>query len=115
MVKNSGSFTGSGLRDWLWQRFTALFLLGYFIYLGVWWRIHTPLDHEALSSLFFDSFWFSAATFIALVSILIHAWIGIWTVITDYVKKPLFRFTLLALLLIILLGELFWGVVFLWL
>lgn len=110
----SGSFSGRGLKDWLWQRFTAVYLLAYFIYLGVLYCCSDGLSFGALQSLI-SSFWFSAASFIAILCILVHAWIGMWTVATDYINRASVRLVFLATLLVVLLAELFWGVRILWL
>ena len=39
-----------------------------------------------------------------------HAWVGMWTVLTDYVKSNGLRFVLQSAMILAVLVYLFWGV-----
>ncbi|GAM73170.1 succinate dehydrogenase hydrophobic membrane anchor protein [Vibrio ishigakensis] len=51
---------------------------------------------------------------VALASILIHAWIGLWQVLTDYIKPTLLRGSLQFALIAVLFGYFFSGLFILW-
>lgn len=82
-----------GLTLWLWQRGTSVYILLYICYFGIIFGAHSPLINY--------DFWFSwmmtlhmkVATFLAVLLLTIHAWIGVWGILTDYVKSTSFRLT----------------------
>ncbi|MGD9592998.1 MAG: succinate dehydrogenase, hydrophobic membrane anchor protein [Candidatus Berkiella sp.] len=43
-----------------------------------------------------------------------HAWIGLWTVLTDYVKPLLIRYVFQAIILLALFVYVVWGIFILW-
>ena len=107
-----GSSQRNGLMDWLIQRISAVFMLVYLvgIFLYVLW--HRPMDYSA-TQLLLSSDLFKWSTLLLLVAVLWHAWIGLWTVFTDYISCRYFRLLLQALLLLALLGYFLWGSVIL--
>ncbi len=113
MVKSVTSLTRNGLRDWLIQRFTALILIAYLIFLIVSYAMNPGMPYEAWHDLF-ESTVVRVFSVLALISILLHTWIGMWTVATDYLKATTVRVGFLLLLLLVLLGCLIWGVQILW-
>jgi succinate dehydrogenase / fumarate reductase membrane anchor subunit len=58
--------------------------------------------------------WVQIFTLIALVSLFLHAWVGMWTVITDYIKPAMLRFVAEALVILTLVIYFFWGIEILW-
>lgn len=82
MVKR---FSTKGVRDWLAQRVTAVLI---FIYaLIILPRLFCPaLNTQLAWQGLFDQAWMKVMTLLAVGSLLWHAWIGLWTVFTDYVK-----------------------------
>lgn len=107
------SLTANGLRDWLVQRFSAIILAIYFIALYLFFISHPDLDFSNLK-LFFANPWMKIFTILALLSLLVHAWVGIWTVLTDYVKINSLRIAIQALVILGLLIFLIWGIEILW-
>ncbi|QBM16808.1 succinate dehydrogenase hydrophobic membrane anchor subunit [Marinobacter sp. JH2] len=102
----------NGIQDWIIQRATAyvlalytLFLLGFFI--------TTDVDYQAWASLF-NQGWFKIFSLLALLSIAGHAWVGLWTVSTDYIKSALPRFLLQAACILVMFVYVVWGVQILW-
>lgn len=54
------------------------------------------------------------ATLLALLSLIAHAWIGIWTVTTDYIKPLWLRLSMHGLVILALLLYVVWGVHIIW-
>ena len=76
----------SGVRNWLLQRLTAVILLITVAYLGYIFacaEISNFTQWVALT----DSPVFVVLFLLSMASLLIHAWVGLWTIITDYVPK----------------------------
>ena len=101
-------FTGSGLRDWLIQRATAVVLAFYTLFLFVFYLIERPLTYHVWHTLFSEPL-MKVANIIVLLAILAHAWIGIWTVVTDYVKPLNARLIVHFLVALALLSLLAFG------
>lgn len=113
MMQSATSLTSTGLRDWLVQRVSAVVLAAYFIFLLVFFILHPQLQYSAWQQLFASN-WMRVFTFLALLSLIAHSWVGIWTVLTDYIKCTWARLLLEVVLILALLGYLFWGIEILW-
>lgn len=113
MVTNITSLTGNGLRDWLLQRLTSVYLAIYVLFLLAFFICHTSLTFLVWHALF-QAVWFKIASMIALLMFVIHAWVGIWTVSTDYIKCTVVRLGLQSLVACYLLGLLLWGLLIVW-
>jgi succinate dehydrogenase / fumarate reductase membrane anchor subunit len=107
------SLTGNGLRDWLAQRFSSIVLATYFLTLIGFFSCHPHLNFSILRS-FFSSLWIQIFTLISLLSLVLHAWVGIWTVITDYIHPFAMRLIAQVLIILALIIYFFWGVEILW-
>lgn len=103
----------SGFRDWIAQRVSAILIGAYTIFIAVYFMTNQPLYFAQWSSLF-SNIWMKMATFIVLLSILWHAWIGLWTVFTDYVKPTAVRLVLQIIVILLLAAYLLWGFEILW-
>ena len=102
----------NGIQDWIIQRVTAyvlalytLFLLGFFV--------PTDVDYQAWSALYSQG-WFKIFSLLALLSIAGHAWVGLWTVSTDYIKSAMPRFLLQAACILVMFVYVVWGIQILW-
>ncbi len=116
MVKQASRIvTGAhyGLRDWLAQRVTAVFMAVYIVVLAVMIGMDMPKDHAAWSGMFKHS-WMRIATFLFLAALFWHAWIGVRNVLMDYIKPTAVRLTLQILVIIALLAYLVWAAEILW-
>lgn len=113
MVTNVTSLTGNGLKDWLIQRVTAVYLAGYALFLFAFLMLHPNLLYFEWQRLF-SCVWVQVASVIALFTLLLHAWIGIWTVTTDYLKPTLIRLPIQLLIALFLLGQFIWGLMIVW-
>lgn len=98
-----------GLRDWLIQRITAVIIGLYFVFIIAYLLINQPVSFASWRNLF-DNPLLVLSSFIVLLAILWHTWIGLWTVLTDYVKNPGLRLALQSLVLLLLLAYVVWGV-----
>ncbi|MDF1828211.1 MAG: succinate dehydrogenase, hydrophobic membrane anchor protein [Legionellaceae bacterium] len=113
MVTSVTSLTGNGLKDWLVQRVTAIYLAIYAVLFVVVWFASSPWSYETWTA-WFQTPWFQIATALALLTLLFHAWIGLWTVTTDYIKSTALRLTVQGLVLFVLLGQLVAGFMMIW-
>lgn len=113
MVTNVSSLTGNGLKDWLIQRVTAVYFLAYALFLIGFLFAHPSLSYEQWIALF-QLPWFQIATAIALLSLSLHTWIGIWTVTTDYMKCTILRLSVQCIVALWLLSQFVWGLMIIW-
>lgn len=102
-----------GLRDWLAQRITSVLVGGYAIFICVFILMHQPDIYQPWHDLF-SSLVMKIITLIVFISLIWHAWIGMWTVFTDYVKRVAVRAVLETLVAILLFGYLLWLFEILW-
>ena len=102
-----------GLGDWLAQRVTAVLMTLYtLLALGiVLW--HGGLDHASWRALF-ASQWFRIATFLFMVALAYHAWVGMRNITMDYVKPLAIRIPLQAAIVAALVGYIGWTIGVLW-
>jgi succinate dehydrogenase / fumarate reductase membrane anchor subunit len=113
MVTNITSLTGNGLKDWLIQRVSALYLTAYFIYMCVFFWVHPHFDYAQWDQLFRGTC-FQITTEVALFAFIFHSWIGIWTVIGDYIKRAFLRLSVQMSVTIWLFALLTWGSIIIW-
>ena len=88
LVTSVTSFGRSGLADFVLQRVSAVVLAAYGLCV-IGFFVTQPLSHQALVG-FFGGLPMQAFTTLALVALAAHAWIGMWTVGTDYVRQHYF-------------------------
>ena len=108
-VKKITSLTGSGMRDWLIQRMSAVLLATYTFFLLGYLFLHSPLQYEDWRGLFSHT-GVQIFTVLTLLGVLYHTWIGMWTIFTDYIKCAYLRLILHVLTLGSLIACLIWGV-----
>jgi succinate dehydrogenase / fumarate reductase membrane anchor subunit len=113
MALNIMSLTQSGLRDWLVQRVSAVILGLYTLVLLVILVVSPNLDYDTWHQLFTQA-WMRIFSLLALLSLVLHSYVGIWTVLTDYVKPYGVRLGLEILLVLALFVYLIWGIQILW-
>src|SRR5690606_21267440 len=113
MVTNITSLSGNGARDWLIQRVSALILGLYTLFLTYYFVTHAPINYMVWVALFSHPV-MKAFSFLALLSLVTHAWVGIWTVLTDYLKCACLRVFIQVFFILALLLFLAWGVAILW-
>lgn len=120
MVTNITSFRRSGVYDWLIQRFTAVFLLLYILFLAFVFIRRPDMQYQEWQALYFNNT-IRIFSLIALLSLCAHAWIGMWTIATDYLTPRMLgasanklRIVFEMFCLIVLVSYFVWGVRILW-
>jgi len=89
--------TVTGLRAWLLQRATAVYLLAFIVFFLVHFLRDRPRSYAAWHG------WITApgvsiAACVFFAALLLHAWVGVRDVLMDYVRPPALRLCALALL-----------------
>ena len=109
LVTNITGFGRSGIADFVLQRVSAAVLGLYGLCLGGFFAITPNVDHAALVG-FLESLTMKAFTTLAVVALAMHAWIGMWTVGTDYIRRHYFgrgHTVYLAMYQMVCLGAIF--------
>ena len=89
MVTNVTSFGRSGLSDFILQRVSAVILAAYVLCVLGFFLVRGPVSHLALVN-YFTAFPMQIFSTMALFSVIAHAWIGMWTIGTDYIRDHYF-------------------------
>ncbi len=92
-----------GLRDWLAQRITATIMAVYTVILLVLFFGAHDFSYEGWASIFAAQ-WMKLATFVMLLSLFYHAWVGVRDIWMDYVKPVGVRLLLQSLTIVWLLA-----------
>ena len=109
MVTRVTSWSKNGLQDWIVQRLTAVLLGVYLIVVVGFMMLSSPLSYEVWSG-FMRSTPMKIFNVLAFASVGVHAWIGMWTVITDYIKPFSFRALAQVFVALVLLVSFVWAV-----
>jgi succinate dehydrogenase / fumarate reductase membrane anchor subunit len=113
MVTNQASIKRDGVQDFVSLRTTALVILAYCVFL-LWFFVTAPtITYEVWSGLF-SNLAVKVFTLAALVSVMIHVRIGLWQVLTDYVKAPKLRAGIQFVLNLIAFAYVAVGIFVLW-
>lgn len=97
----------SGLRAWLVQRFTAVYMLLFLVLALACFAFNAPHSYREWQ-LWITNPLAAAATALFFVALLLHAWVGLRDVMMDYVKPLPLRVALLASLGFFLAGLALW-------
>lgn len=120
MVSNVTSFGRSGLYDWVVQRVSAVILLVYILFLAGIFITRPGMEYQEWQALFTGNA-VRIFSLLALLSLCAHAWIGMWTIATDYLTSKMLgasanklRFVFELLCIVVLFIYFVWGVQILW-
>lgn len=103
-----------GLRDWLSQRITgALLALFTLILLAQVLFTRGPIGYDKWAGIF-SSQWMKVLTFVVIVSLLYHVWVGMRNIWMDYVQPVAIRLTLQIFTIVWLVGCAGWAIQVLW-
>jgi succinate dehydrogenase / fumarate reductase membrane anchor subunit len=104
-----------GLRDWLAQRITAVVVTLYVVLVMalMFARGAEPMSYAAWHGLF-EPGWFRVVSFVFLVAVYYHAWVGLRNIVMDYVRPTAVRLLLQALVICALVGYTGWAIQLLW-
>ncbi len=111
-------FNRSGISDWILQRGSSVIMLAYSLAVA---SVVIPDTSYEVWSAFMTQTWMRGFSSLALLAMIVHAWIGFWGVLTDYVTVRMLgslgdrlRLLLLVLMCVLLLVYLFWGLSIIW-
>jgi succinate dehydrogenase / fumarate reductase membrane anchor subunit len=113
MVNPVSTLGRNGVQSFLFVRVTAVILTLYTLYMVLFFFTAAPISYE-IWVVFFDQLTTQVFTLLALLALLIHAWIGLWQVFSDYVKSPLLRGALQLSVVVVLLVYFLSGVLVVW-
>lgn len=113
MVSNASALGRNGIQDWLLLRASAIIMTLYVIYLVAFIVGASPLNYGVWLD-FFSSRLTQVFTLLTLLCVLVHAWIGMWQVLTDYVKPLALRLLLQLAIVVVLVVYLVYGTLVVW-
>lgn len=103
-----------GLRDWLVQRVTGVLMTLFIVALLLQvLLVKGPIGYDAWAGIF-SAQWMKVLTFVLIVSLAWHAWVGIRDIWMDYVKPVGIRLALHLFSIVWLVGCAGWAVQVLW-
>ncbi|MEC8741096.1 MAG: succinate dehydrogenase, hydrophobic membrane anchor protein [Pseudomonadota bacterium] len=120
MVTNATNFSRSGLSDWIIQRFSAVILAAYTLFILAVLVSMPELNYESWREVFGKN---SVRLFsvIALLALGGHTWVGMWTVGTDYLtdrqlggKGTFIRLIYQSFCVLLIAVYLLWGIQIFW-
>jgi len=114
MVTSVLNYGRSGVHDWVVQRFSALILAAYTVVMVVWLAGNGSDLTFAQWQGFMSQTWVRIFTLLTILALAGHAWIGLWTVATDYIKHGAVRVAFLGAVAISLFVYVVWGISILW-
>jgi succinate dehydrogenase / fumarate reductase membrane anchor subunit len=118
MSKNFGSqriVVGAhyGLRDWLSQRITAVLMALFTLVVLAQVLFGSAMGYDRWAGIF-SAQWMKVLTFVTILALLQHAWIGIRDIWMDYIKPVGLRLALHVFSIVWLVGCAGWAVQVLW-
>jgi succinate dehydrogenase / fumarate reductase, membrane anchor subunit len=102
-----------GLRDWLAQRVTATLMTLFTLVLLAQVLFGGPLGYDRWAGIF-ASQWMKLFTFIVIVALIYHVWVGMRDIWMDYIKPVGLKLALQVFTLVWLVGCAGWAVQVLW-
>jgi succinate dehydrogenase / fumarate reductase membrane anchor subunit len=102
-----------GMRDWLSQRVTAGLMALFTIVLLVQVLFGGPLGYDRWAAIF-STQWMKVLTFVLIVALAWHAWVGVRDIWMDYVKPVGTRLVLQVFTMVWLVGCAGWAIQVLW-
>ncbi|MDR2015579.1 MAG: succinate dehydrogenase, hydrophobic membrane anchor protein [Azoarcus sp.] len=113
MVKRHVIGAHYGLKDWLAQRATAIYMALFTLVFVASLFCLPEFNYQTWAGLF-SSAWVRFFSFLFIVSLCYHAWIGMRDIWMDYVKAAGLRLALHLIVLFLLVGYAGWAVRILW-
>ena len=120
MVTSVTNLSRSGLYDWMAQRVSAVVLAAYVLFLLGYVLFNPGMTYVEWHGLFSNNA-MRIFSLLALVALGAHAWVGMWTIATDYLTPMSFgksataiRFLFQAVCGVAMFAYFVWGVQILW-
>jgi len=101
------SRAAQGLRAWLLQRFTAIYLAIYVITVLLVFNSRDNWDYAAWRDWMADPF-MGVATALFAFAVLLHVWVGVRDVLIDYIHAAWLRLIFMAVTALLLSASLLW-------
>jgi succinate dehydrogenase / fumarate reductase membrane anchor subunit len=101
------SRAAQGLRAWLLQRLTAVYLALYLLSAAAAVMTFDNVTYAQWRD-WFASPWLGVATVMFALAVLLHAWVGVRDVLIDYIKPVWLRLLFMTLTGLVLLASLLW-------
>lgn len=98
----------SGLKAWVVQRITAIYLAAFSIYLLFFFVFSPPADHLAWRTWVAQP-WVSLGLLLLVPVLLAHAWVGLRDILIDYAKPLALRVGLLSIAAFVFLASGLWA------
>jgi len=102
-----------GLRDWLSQRVTASLMALFTLAVIVQVLLPGEMGYDKWAGIFAAQ-WMKVLTFVVIVALLYHVWVGMRDVWMDYVKPVAVRLVLQVFTIVWLVGCAGWSIQVLW-
>ena len=102
-----------GLRDWLSQRVTALVMALFTVALVVQVLMPGSMGYDKWAGIF-SAQWMKLLTFVTILALLVHVWVGVRDILMDYVKPVGVRLLLQVATIMWLVGCAGWAIQALW-
>ncbi len=102
-----------GLRDWLSQRITAALMALFTLVLIVQVLLPGEMGYDRWAAIF-SAQWMKLLTLVVVVSLAVHAWVGMRDILMDYVKSVGARLSLQVAVIVWLVGCAGWAIQVLW-
>jgi succinate dehydrogenase / fumarate reductase membrane anchor subunit len=102
-----------GFKDWLSQRVTATLMALFTVALIAQVLMPGAMDYDKWAGIF-SSNWMKTLTFVVIVSLLYHVWVGMRDIWMDYIKPVGVRLGLQVFTLAWLVGCAGWAIQVLW-
>ncbi|MGL1833401.1 succinate dehydrogenase, hydrophobic membrane anchor protein [Rhodocyclaceae bacterium SMB388] len=113
MVKRIVVGAHYGLRDWIGQRATAVYMAIFTVIFAIAALGLPEMSHAAWSGLFSGGL-MRFLTFLFFLALFYHAWIGVRDIFMDYIKPTGIRLACHAVVLFLLIGYAGWAAQILW-
>lgn len=102
-----------GMRFWLLQRITAVYMAVYLPVLALHYWLVQPQGYEAWLA-FNSPLWWRVLSCLFFFSLCLHAWVGVRDVFRDYLPNQVLQAFLQAFVELVLIACLIWSVYIFW-
>jgi len=113
MVSNVATAGRNGVHDFILLRATAVILTLYTLLIAGFFVVTPEVTFDAWHG-FFSCMSVKIATLLAIMALVFHAWIGVWQVLSDYIKPAFLRGSLQFFFSVTLLAYLAAGLLIVW-
>ncbi|WP_448212216.1 succinate dehydrogenase, hydrophobic membrane anchor protein [Colwellia sp. MEBiC06753] len=113
MVNNVATVGRSGVHDFILLRASAVVLAAYVLFIAGFFICTPEVTYDVWQGLF-ANLGMKVFTLVSLFALLAHAWIGIWQVLSDYIKPAFLRGALQFFFSVTLLAYLAAGFLIVW-